>query len=94
MIDKSFEWDDAKAAQNLSKHGVSFEEAKAVFRDPFAIELLDDRHDYGEERHILIGMSASNVLVVVHTDRNDKHRIISARKAEPNERKFYHDENR
>lgn len=94
MISGSFEWDDAKAAQNLAKHGVSFEDAKGVFRDPFAIELLDDRQDYGEDRYILIGMSAANVLVVVYTDRNDKHRIISARKAEPNERKFYHDEYR
>ncbi len=94
MIDEGFEWDEAKAAQNLAKHGVGFDDARAVFRDPFAIELLDDRQDYGEERYILIGMNAANVLVVVYTERNEKHRIISARKARPNERKFYHDENR
>jgi hypothetical protein len=93
MLDNEFEWDDAKAASNLEKHGVSFEEARAVFRDPFAVELHDDREDYGEDRYILIGMSAVGVLVVAHTEREMRNRIISARKAEPNERKFYHESN-
>ena len=65
MQNDEFEWDGAKGASNLAKHGVSFEEACRVFRDPFAIELYDDRKDYGEERYILIGMSYSRVLVVV-----------------------------
>lgn len=93
MLDDEFEWDDDKAVSNIRKHGVTFEEALAVFRDPFAIELLDDRQHYDEERFILIGMSTNNLLVVVHTEREDRTRIISARKAEPNEQRFYHAEN-
>ncbi|NJO37162.1 MAG: BrnT family toxin [Rhizobiales bacterium] len=93
MRDDEFEWDDEKAAHNAEKHGVTFEEARPVFRDPFAIELLDDREDYGEDRFILIGMSATGVLVVVYVDRQERNRIISARKAEPNERRFYHEQN-
>lgn len=93
MINEEFEWDDAKAESNIEKHGVSFEEACGVFRDPFAIELLDDRDDYGEDRYILIGMAAPGVLVVVYTVRDERNRIISARRAEPNERRFYHEQN-
>jgi len=93
MIDEDFEWDDDKAASNLTKHGVSFDDARSVFRDPFAIELIDDRENYAEERYILIGMSIDNLLVVVHTQRDERNRIISARKAEANERRFYHEEN-
>jgi len=94
MIDDEFEWDDAKAASNVDKHGVRFEEARAVFRDPFAIELLDDREAYGEGRYVLIGMAVNSVFVVVYTERDDRHRIISARKAAPNEQRFYHESNR
>lgn len=93
MIDKEFEWDDDKAASNAEKHGVSFAAARSVFRDPFAIELLDDRMDYGEQRYILFGMAHGSVLVVVHTERQNRNRIISARKAEPNEQKFYYEKN-
>ena len=93
MKDDEFEWDDAKAIRNLAKHGVSFECARAVFRDPFAVELLDDRATYGEERYILIGMAPDSLLVVVHTPRDGSQRIISARRAEPNERRFYHEAN-
>ena len=85
--------DDDKANANAEKHGVTFEQARSVFRDPLAIELLDDREDYSEDRYILIGLSAASVLVVVHTQREDRSRIISARKAEPNEHRFYHDQN-
>jgi uncharacterized DUF497 family protein len=56
-MDESFEWDEAKAAENYAKHGVSFETATEVFDDPFGIERLDDREDYGEVRFILIGTS-------------------------------------
>ena len=61
--------------------------------DQHIIELLDDRHDYGEERYVLIGMSDSRVLVIAYTEREARRRIISARKAEPNERRYYYDEN-
>ena len=93
MIDKEFAWDDDKAASNAEKHGVSFAAARSVFRDPFAIELLDDRMDYREERYILFGMAHGSVLVVVYTERQNRNRIISARKAEPNEHKFYYEQN-
>jgi uncharacterized DUF497 family protein len=88
-----FEWDDAKAAANLAKHGVSFEQGRDAFDDPFAIDFVDDREDYGEQRVILLGMAESRVLVVAHTLRGDKVRIISAREAEPQERRKYHEEN-
>jgi uncharacterized DUF497 family protein len=88
-----FEWDDAKAAANLAKHGVSFEQARDVFDDPFAIDFVDDREDYGELRLILIGMVDHRLLVIAHTMTNDKVRIISAREAEPHERRQYHEEN-
>lgn len=93
MISEEFEWDDAKAASNRDLHGVSFDDACLVFRDPFAIELIDDREDYGEERYALVGTAKGVVLVVVHTERADRNRIISARRAEPNERRFYHEAN-
>ena len=93
MIEDSFEWDDDKAASNLTKHGVSFDEAKSVFLDPFAVELFDDRADYGEDRFVLIGMSTENVLTVVYTERKERNRIISARKAAANERRLYHEQN-
>ena len=93
MRDDEFEWDEEKAAHNAEKHGVTFDDARSVFRDPFAIELLDDREDYGEDRYILIGISAAGVLVIVYVDRQERYRIISARKAEPNERRFYHEQN-
>ena len=60
-----FEWHDAKAEANLRDHGVSFELAKTVFKDTFAIERLDDRQDYGEERFVIIGMAEGHVLLYV-----------------------------
>lgn len=74
----SFEWDARKAKANLAKHGVSFEEAREAFRDPFALELLDDRFDYGEERFVLIGLVRGRCLTVVHTQHDDVCRLISA----------------
>jgi uncharacterized protein len=79
MID--LEWDDAKAAGNLRKHGVSFEQATYAFVDPFAIEWLDERVAYGEKRFILLGMAGGRILSVVYTERNGRIRIISARGA-------------
>lgn len=88
-----FEWDHAKAATNLAKHGVSFEQARDAFDDPFAVDFVDDREDFGELRLIVIGMVESRLLVVAHTLRGDKVRIISAREAQPHERRQYHEEN-
>ena len=85
-----FEWHDAKAEANLQAHGVSFDLAKTVFKDPFAVERLDDREDYGEERFVLIGMAEGNVvLFVAYTEREDRMRIISARRATQDEQDDY-----
>jgi uncharacterized DUF497 family protein len=93
MNDGDFEWDDAKAATNFARHGVSFEAAIRVFDDVFAIEQLDDREDYGEERYNLLGMADGRLLFVTYTPRNGTVRIISARGAEPHERRQYHEDN-
>lgn len=63
-----FIWSDEKSIANLSKHGVSFEQARKVFNDPFAIEFVDDRFEYGETRYVLIGLSDDLLLVVVHAE--------------------------
>jgi len=94
MRDAAFEWDDAKASSNLRKHGVSFATARAVFCDPFAIERLDDRQAYGEERFVIVGTVDARLLTVAYTLRGDRVRIISARGAEPDEHRQYHEENR
>jgi uncharacterized DUF497 family protein len=88
-----FEWDEAKAAENYKRHGVSFEMARKVFEDPFAIERLDDREDYGEERFILIGMAKGTALTVVYTERADRYRLISARRATKHEQDDYFAQN-
>jgi hypothetical protein len=83
-----FEWDPKKATLNRNKHGVAFEDATTVFGDPLASTIVDDSTD--EQRFITIGMTASRVLVVlVHTDRDDRIRIISARRATGPEKKQY-----
>ena len=89
-----FEWHDAKAEANLRAHGVSFDLAKTVFKDPFAIERLDDREDYGESRFVVIGMAEGNVvLFVAFTEREGRIRIISARRATQNEEADYIQQN-
>ena len=86
----NFEWDLNKAASNLRKHQVSFNEAATIFGDFLSVTFLDPDHSSDEERYITIGLSHQNrVLVVSHTDRNDAIRIISARKATRSERRFY-----
>ena len=86
----NFEWDPAKERKNFRKHEVSFEEASSVFDDPIFITVLDEEHSADEERYITIGVSNKNrLLLVAHTERNDRIRIISARKATKNEEKFY-----
>jgi len=90
MID--FEWDKAKAESNRKKHGISFDEAKTVFYDEFALQFYDSDSSDLEDRFLMLGQSsASRVLIVCHCERNSGHtiRIISARKATKNERKFY-----
>jgi uncharacterized DUF497 family protein len=93
MQDDAFEWDDGKAARNLADHGVSFEAARLAFDDAFAVIREDRRQDYGEDRFILLGMVQEHLLVVSYTMRGARVRIISARLAEPRERRRYHEEN-
>ena len=88
-----FEWDLKKESSNIRKHGVTFEQAAYVFSDPYALDKYDSEHSDEEDRWILLGKSLNElILVVAHTYRNDGVdlvRIISARKATGNERKFY-----
>jgi len=85
-----FEWDSAKAARNLRKHGVSFEEAVSVFYDPLAATGADPDHSEDEERFVTFGISsAGRLLVVSHTERGAAIRIISARGATQSERRIY-----
>lgn len=89
-----FEWDPRKAEINLRKHGVSFTEAGTVFGDELAVTIPDPDHSEDEERFITIGWSNHRKLLIVsHTDRNDRIRIISARELTRNERKAYEEEN-
>ena len=75
-----FEWDSQKARINLQKHGIAFEEASMVFGDPLAGTIPDPLHSTEEARFVTIGLSpAQRLVVVVHTDRDDRIRIISAR---------------
>ena len=85
-----FEWEPQKANNNLKKHGVSFAEASTAFEDVLSLTVDDPLHSSDEERLVLIGMSFKNRLtIVVHTERGDNIRIISARKATKKERKYY-----
>ncbi len=88
-----FEWDAQKASSNIEKHGVSFEEAGSAFADPLSLTIRDAEHSEGERRFLLVGMSAAGRLVVVaHTDRRDRIRVISAREASRRERRAYESE--
>jgi uncharacterized protein len=88
------EWDADKAALNLQKHGVSFEDAALVFYDHGRIEAYDGREDYSEDRWATIGLAHSAVLYAVYTIRNEETvRLISARKANASERKRYREAN-
>ena len=85
-----FEWDSKKAAINIEKHSVSFAEATTIFGDKFSITIPDLKHSQKEARFVTIGKTISaQVIVVVHTERGDKIRIISARQASQKERKTY-----
>jgi len=91
MVHLAFEWDPKKEASNVSKHGVSFAEAQTAFTDEFARLIPDPDHSANEDRFILLGTSiSSRLLVVCHCVRSgDTIRIISARKAQKQERKVY-----
>ncbi|MBI4460569.1 MAG: BrnT family toxin [Acidobacteria bacterium] len=85
-----FEWDTEKAAYNLAKHGVSFHDAATVFGDPLAGTILDPRHSVEEQRFVTIGHSAGgSLIVVIHAERDNRTRIISARRATRRERRSY-----
>ena len=86
----TFEWDPKKADGNVDKHGISFEEASTVFRDPLSLTIDDPLHSTGEVRMVQIGISHKNrLLIAVHTERENTIRIISARKATKKERNNY-----
>jgi len=88
-----FEWNPEKAEANLKKHGVSFEEGATVFFDSLSLTVPDPLHSDQENRFVITGFSEQRrQLVVVHTDRNDKIRIISARLATPGEKRKYEQE--
>lgn len=88
-----FEWDPRKATRNLARHGVSFEEAATVFGDPRSITFFDPDHSDKEDRFLTFGhSSAGRLLVVSHTDRSERTRIINARKLTRRERKQYEEE--
>ena len=93
MSGELFEWDEQKAAANWRRHGVAFHRAVRIFRDAFAVERFDDREDYGEERINRIGMCDGAILHVTYTERGDRIRLISARRAERHEQDDYHREN-
>jgi uncharacterized DUF497 family protein len=86
----NFQWDENKAGTNLAKHGVSFEEAATAFADPLSLTIPDPVHSQSEDRFIMLGTSHNGkLLVVVHTERRNSIRIISARRASRKERKSY-----
>ena len=88
-----FEWDQDKAESNLKKHKVAFSEASTVFADPLSVTFADPDHSIGEDRYVTIGTSDRHrVLVISHTDRADRIRIISVRKASNKERRAYEEE--
>ena len=89
----TFEWNEAKAASNLHRHGITFETATLAFRDPFAIEWIDTRQPYGEERVILLALATGIILYVAYTERADTIRLISARRATRHEQNHYYRRN-
>jgi uncharacterized DUF497 family protein len=85
-----FEWDEAKAAANLAKHGVSFEEAQTIFDDPLYVDFYDPDHSQDESRYIIIGLSRQGrLLLVSYTERDAIIRLISAREVTRGEREAY-----
>jgi uncharacterized DUF497 family protein len=93
MKSDDFEWDDAKAASNRRHHKITFEQAREVFADPFIVEWIDQGQDENEQRFSALGMVEHRLLFVAYTIRGSVIRVISARRAEPFERRRYHEEN-
>jgi uncharacterized DUF497 family protein len=80
--DDGFDWDEAKAVENYANHRVTFDVAKRVFQDPFAIEWMDDRYDYGEERFAILGMVDGRLLFVAYrAERHDPHHLRTRSRA-------------
>jgi hypothetical protein len=91
--DELFEWDDDKAAANLAKHKIGFEEARLVFDDRGFLDEPDETMDYGEERFRATGMVNGRLISVSYTPRGDRSRIISARRATKKEQQRYVEQN-
>jgi uncharacterized DUF497 family protein len=88
-----FEWDENKAANNRSKHSISFDEAKTIFDDPLYVDFYDPDHSQDEERYLIIGESnRGRLLIVSYTERSQAIRIISAREVTQSERESYEQE--
>ncbi len=92
-VNIQFEWDTEKAAVNWRRHGVGFPQAVKAILDPFAVEVIDERENYGEERINLLGMCGGVILHVTYTERGPCIRVISARRAERHEQDSYYREN-
>jgi uncharacterized DUF497 family protein len=91
--DLQFEWDEDKAARNLKKHKIAFGEAATVFGDPLSVTFPDPDHSIEEDRFVILGTSENgSLLLVSYTDREERIRIISARKATRRERRTYEEE--
>ena len=90
MNDDEFEWDDVKAEINLRKHKISFQEARRVFDDLFALVEQDFSEDFGEDRFLATGMVEGLLIAVVYTERGERIRLISARRANSNEQRRYY----
>lgn len=91
--DEDFGWDSAKSADSVRAHGVSFEDARKVFDDPYGLDFEDNSQRYDEQRFIRIATAAGRILFVVWTPRGERRRILSARAAERQERRRYHEQN-
>jgi uncharacterized DUF497 family protein len=89
MQNDEFEWDDAKAEANLKKHKISFRAASRVFDDPLVLIEQDLAEDYGEDRFVAVGRVEGLLITVVFTERGERVRIVSARKANNDERRAY-----
>jgi uncharacterized DUF497 family protein len=90
MQDSGFEWDATKAQSNLAKHKVSFEAARLVFDDVFALDRFDVGSEGSEVRYVIMGMAKGVILTVVYAERSERTRIISARKATKHEQREYY----
>lgn len=89
-MDNEFEWDKEKAESNLTKHTITFEEGATIFNDVFIATMPDPDHSEGEQRFIALGLSVKKrLLIVAYTERGNRTRLISCRKATPAERKAY-----